>query len=108
VYRRPVRQKNGKGFTVFGPPRGEKNRREQIHAMTYEKIVALDDEAQHADGARQNLEPSGVPPAEQQTAPNSVPIADEVVMRKETIETVRALRDKIRRRQLEAQKIPGE
>jgi hypothetical protein len=41
-------------------------------------------------------------------ASDPVPIAEEVVMGQETVETVRALRNKIRRQQLEASKIPGE
>jgi stress response protein YsnF len=38
----------------------------------------------------------------------SVHIAEEVVIRKEATDTVRTVRDKVRRQQVEVEKLPGE
>jgi stress response protein YsnF len=46
--------------------------------------------------------------AEEPVVTKSVHIAEEVVIRKEGSDTVRTLRDKIRRQQVEVEKIPGE
>jgi stress response protein YsnF len=46
--------------------------------------------------------------AEEPVVTKSVHIAEEVVIRKEATDTVRTLRDKVRRQQVEVEKIPGE
>ncbi len=46
--------------------------------------------------------------AEEPVVTKSVHIAEEVVIRKESTDTVRTLRDKVRRQQVEVDKIPGE